>query len=1128
MTILSIATVSSYSFIGDGIESNPYLIHNCSELDEIKNNDTSAYYRLNNDIDCDSRANNIQFVINNFNGTFDGGNNTISNLYSYGYLSKIGVGFIRTANNDVTIKNVVFDNFEIYGGETGAVYDCGLVGQVSVGSNLNISKVGFINSRHKCSRASAFGFGRAYGNNNISITDFYVLNSSRGNIIGSLQKGSVFGYNLLSTTTLDLNNIIISTDLDSGFDPSYLNAISWDGNYVGESNNIVWDNETVNQSYNLNPSSTYEINRTDLFNPSATAWENFSEDVWVFSTTELPSFKWAEEIVYQNFTDIFTYAPAPECNSSNYQYSAFAEWGYDTGVNHIQCMSFEGGVTLFPDWNESEDFIFCVNVSSGLFKSFNSIITEPPFTPSSLSDRTYPYNYQWTNFPDVDTADVTDKTISIITDNGWYFRYDITSIYDATSDGYNFSANWVKRCDGSMYVWSDPRCSANYSIFNNDTPVQNFCHFWFNEEESMTEDRNFTDTNTWFVGENHTLDCNGHSIYMENAQFGDDSDNITNFLMTDCYFNNIDSSYSGFKFQTWNQRDKPLVMTLDNINVDDPNGYNFFYVYEFNAEANITIRDSANLNSIFFDGAIQNMYLINNTDTYSNTAFSVQVNGNDDEYLLMRDNDFTKYGNLVYSYDGFTDVDIYKNNMVGGVYDGGQNILRSKVNMTYNNFIGNIGNHFVVRGYYDSMIAYNNFSAYDPDIWGDNDGDPAVYDAVSYNAYTVVDFRHSDNLTIEHNNFHNISGLVRLYIGTNNSVVRYNDFLNAGALNIISNSHYNEVYDNDFHCDNVTFGYGGFGIYAQADATNNHIHDNNVTGYQGTAIYDRDSGYNLWENNFINLTMASPYREYLNDWWFGNHRAISIRGYTQYSTFIGNTVYMDTNATLRIENTASNNNITQNDFYYTPVLNINNNDYYCNTYNDGAYLDGATDSCPTFQQNPLVCNGVEDASVDVNDTYNWSVQCTDDDTIKNFTIECDLFTFVNTTVDSTSYNYSNTTIVASDIFCNYTICDDNLFNPECSFFSQVIVANPPYIPTGSLQVGECPSDLAGNVTLFGIIFIGLVLVGIGAIARSAFFGIFGCLVLLFGATYLSGCSGVIGYIVGAMGLVGVIWFAVRK
>lgn len=111
--------------LGQGTASNPYLISNEEDLNKIREN-TQASYRLTNDIYMTSyQLGEGWLPIEEFNGTIDGGNFTIHDLYIN--RPNESVGFIkhleyRTLSDSAKISNLHFKNVNIVGGaNTGVI-----------------------------------------------------------------------------------------------------------------------------------------------------------------------------------------------------------------------------------------------------------------------------------------------------------------------------------------------------------------------------------------------------------------------------------------------------------------------------------------------------------------------------------------------------------------------------------------------------------------------------------------------------------------------------------------------------------------------------------------------------------------------------------------------------------------------------------------------------------------------------------------------------------------------------------------------------------------------------------------------------------------------------------------------
>lgn len=101
---------------GNGDESDPFMLKQSIDFFALSiHND--KFFKLNNDIDFLDRAPDDSYNygyfsgIDYFNGTLDGNNNAIRNLYIHGHnLSVSGSGLIHTLGENGVIKNIVFEN----------------------------------------------------------------------------------------------------------------------------------------------------------------------------------------------------------------------------------------------------------------------------------------------------------------------------------------------------------------------------------------------------------------------------------------------------------------------------------------------------------------------------------------------------------------------------------------------------------------------------------------------------------------------------------------------------------------------------------------------------------------------------------------------------------------------------------------------------------------------------------------------------------------------------------------------------------------------------------------------------------------------------------------------------------
>ncbi len=212
LILLSLAGLSAAFAGGNGSQGNPYLIANCTDLQNMSSN-LSASYALNNSIDCsgfDYNSDGKGFMpIGNysdpFTGTFDGRNFTISNLY-INRPEDYDVGLFDYVGDvsPASISNIGLINASITGGaDTG-----GLIGE-SYYSNISNSYVtGSVNGNKKNGHAggligesegdiisNCYVTGSVNGNNDSNNVGGLIGNSYFSNISNSYATGSVNGNN---------------------------------------------------------------------------------------------------------------------------------------------------------------------------------------------------------------------------------------------------------------------------------------------------------------------------------------------------------------------------------------------------------------------------------------------------------------------------------------------------------------------------------------------------------------------------------------------------------------------------------------------------------------------------------------------------------------------------------------------------------------------------------------------------------------------------------------------------------------------------------------------------------------------------------------------------------------------
>jgi ribosomal protein S17E len=183
----------TFSLVGAGTAADPYLINTYDDLRQATLK-LGSVYKLNANIDMASKKHYmLGSYYNAFTGTFDGNNNTISNLTlnnSYGSYT----GF--AGNNRGTISNIVINNYSIiasnYAGFVG--YNNGTIKGIAL-NNINTN-------------AKDFAAGLAGSNENGHIMDCTVT----GNVSGNTHVGLVAGH-YYADGGYKVTNIVVEGDV---------------------------------------------------------------------------------------------------------------------------------------------------------------------------------------------------------------------------------------------------------------------------------------------------------------------------------------------------------------------------------------------------------------------------------------------------------------------------------------------------------------------------------------------------------------------------------------------------------------------------------------------------------------------------------------------------------------------------------------------------------------------------------------------------------------------------------------------------------------------------------------------------------------------------------------------------
>ncbi len=213
---------------GDGTVSDPYLIHNATEFNEIYK-ELNANYKQVNDIDANNTAMSVKAEVQAlFSGTYDGDNYKISNINNNANSNNYGM---FTFVNGGTIKNVNVTSSTTTGGTSAGI----LIGYAKNIVNLdNISLTG------KLSGASNLGGIIGYAEGGLDTININNVNVD-ATINGTSNLGGAIGYIYnVSSGTIQFNNVI-TTGSVTGTSTSV-------GGLVGYSQNVSTGNIYIDNS----------------------------------------------------------------------------------------------------------------------------------------------------------------------------------------------------------------------------------------------------------------------------------------------------------------------------------------------------------------------------------------------------------------------------------------------------------------------------------------------------------------------------------------------------------------------------------------------------------------------------------------------------------------------------------------------------------------------------------------------------------------------------------------------------------------------------------------------------------------------------------------------------------------
>ena len=197
-TAMLLCSIASFAQIepvqpneGNGTAGSPYKIDTPAEFMWI-NSDNDAHYELTADINLGTyHADNNNFVITSFSGTFDGGNNTITYNGSFKATSDQKIGLFGTVSSSGTIKDLNLNGNITVSGDSATSVRIGLLcGELNDGGTIEFCDVtGNINSTVKANGAGNSSAGIIIGSNKGTLQ----YCTGHGNVIGVGYAGGLVG-----------------------------------------------------------------------------------------------------------------------------------------------------------------------------------------------------------------------------------------------------------------------------------------------------------------------------------------------------------------------------------------------------------------------------------------------------------------------------------------------------------------------------------------------------------------------------------------------------------------------------------------------------------------------------------------------------------------------------------------------------------------------------------------------------------------------------------------------------------------------------------------------------------------------------------------------------------------------
>ncbi len=255
---------------GSGTSSDPYLISNLNDLQELQNttSDWDKYFTQTADIDASATSgwdggngfSPIGNYDNKFTGSYDGGGHTISGL-TISRTNIYYVGMFGFIGNSGTVQNLGLTSVDILGDQqvgglagnnSGSISHCYSTGNVNGAYDVG-GLVGFNYGSISNSYSTADTYGDHYGVGGLlgkNSTNGSVINCySRGSTRGDYYVGGLVGDNYGSGTVIDKSFSTGNVScISSNYSDHYIGGLVG-RNVSGTVSNSFWDKETSSMEY---------------------------------------------------------------------------------------------------------------------------------------------------------------------------------------------------------------------------------------------------------------------------------------------------------------------------------------------------------------------------------------------------------------------------------------------------------------------------------------------------------------------------------------------------------------------------------------------------------------------------------------------------------------------------------------------------------------------------------------------------------------------------------------------------------------------------------------------------------------------------------------------------------------